>query len=159
MSRHQRIGAYVGGLGALVLIIGLASGVAAVTVKHPKPSIDDILGVWSVTWTGTHLYPSTGEKNPLISRAVCTMTKVDSETVNMHFDGDWGIWDELAHYSAGILAAGKSDDDELGSWAGAWYSVVSGKVPKFAMQGPAGEYNLGRDWLWFGTMKGTRLSP
>jgi len=159
MSRHQRIGAYVAGLGALVLGLGLASGVAAVTVSHPKPSIDDILGVWSTTWHGTEIDLATGVKNPNISRGMWTITKEDPETVNLHYEGDEGIWDEEAHYSAGFLVAGGSDSDVLGSWADAWYTEVHGKVPKFDMEGPLGEYNLNEGWLWFGTIKATRLSP
>jgi len=159
MLRHRGVGAVLVTLGGLVLGLGLASGVAAVTVGHPKPSIDDILGLWRITFEEKNIDVVTGEKSHHKAKATLTTTKIDSETVNLHFeeDGD-GVWDEPAHYAASIRVAGGSDDDVLGSWADTWHAEVDGRAPKLDFDGPYMGYDLNQGSIEVGTMSAKRIS-
>jgi len=160
MLRRRGVGAIVVGLGALVLGLGLASGVAAVTLGHPKASIDDIQGVWKITFEEKNFDLVTGEESHHKTKAMLTITKIDSETVKTHYEAEGGgIWEDVAHYSAGVLVAGGANDPDLGDWAGTWYAEVDGKPSKWKLQGPYVSYDLNGGWTEVGTMSAKYVSP
>jgi hypothetical protein len=159
MLRHRGIGAVVIVLGVLVLGLGLAGRAAAVPVGPPKPSIDDILGVWKTTWQERNFDLVTGEKSHHTTEGTLTITKIDYETVNLHCEADYGgVWDEVTHYAAGLVVAGGSDDDVLGSWADTWYAEVHGRAPKLHMDGPYMGYDLNQGWFEVGTISAKHIS-
>ena len=82
MLRHRRGGVFAVGLGALVLGLGLASGVVAVTVGPRTPSIDDILGVWRTTWVEANFDLVTGERSHHKTEGTLTVTKLGPETAS-----------------------------------------------------------------------------
>jgi hypothetical protein len=160
MSRYRRGGALVPGLGVLVLAAGLASGIVAVAASSPKPSIDDVLGVWRITFSEKNYDLVTGEKSQHKSKATITITKVGDETVDLEYQWDTGgVSHDTAYYSAGVLVAGGANDPDFADWAGTWYAEIGGKPSKWKLQGPYVSYNLTNGFTEVGTMSAKYSAP
>ncbi len=147
MSRHHGIGTVLLVVGIMVLGLGWTS-TASAKGKTP-PSIDDLVGVYQVTDKGIDYDLWSTDTGKYSNKGTCAITKLDPETINMHFETEGGwIWDDVCYYGGGgVVVTGSSDDDELGSWGYLSWMTFSGKPGKLKAKGMYMQYDLNEGWL------------
>jgi len=151
MSRHHSAGTTLLVAGIMALGLGWASAASA-KGKVP-PSIDQILGVYQVTDKGVEYDLWSTDTWKWNDKGTCTITKVDPETINMHFVMPGYSWDDVCYYGdGGVIVTGSADDDTLGSWGYVQMLSVGGKPGKVKMKGTWMEYDLGDGWLDVGSV-------
>jgi hypothetical protein len=100
-------------------------------VKAPVPTIDQVVGTYSVSMKGTGYDQATGQANKGSEADIVTITKIDDATLNIHpSDGE----DKPAHYENGMVMIAEIDDS--GTYDQQFITmVVSGKPGKLSMKG------------------------
>ena len=152
MSRRRGIGVMAVVVGVVLLGLGWG-GLAAAKGKAPAiPTIDQILGTWSVTASHVEYDLTTGAQQSIKATGKYTITDIDEETVNIHFAGSGESWDRSAYYAGGIICAGASDDVTFGDWADIDLVMLSGKSGKLTGTGQFIGYDVYGGYLVDGTI-------
>ncbi len=145
------------GVGVALLVVGLiALGLGGTPTASAKgktpPSIDDLVGVYQEKEKGVDYDLASGLSDNWKDGGTCTITKLDAETVNLHFVVGGSTWDDVCYYDGGgIIVTGSSDDDTLGSWAYIQMLSVSGKPGKLKAKGTWMTYDLGDGYCQMGS--------
>lgn len=150
MSRHRGVGTTL--LVAVIMALGLGWTPAASAKGKTPPGIDDLVGVYQEKEKGVDYDLATGLSDKWSESGICTITKLDAETVNLHFQTSGGTWDDVCYYGgAGVLVTGSSDDDTLGSWGYIEMLSISGKPGKLKGKGTWMNYDLVDGYAEMGT--------
>ncbi len=145
------------GVGVALLVVGMiALGLGGTPTASAKgktpPSIDDLVGVYAEKEKGIDYDLATGLSDKWSESGICTITKLDATTVNMHFQTGGGTWDDVGYYGGGgIIVTGNSDDDTLGSVAYVQMVQISGSPGKMKAKGTWMNYDLGDGWCEMGS--------
>lgn len=150
MSRQSRLAAK--GLLTALVLLGLSIGGVAFAKTKTPPSIDDLLGMWQVTAKGIEYDLYDGGTYKFGGKGTYTVTKINSTTINMHYQGDGGTWDDVCTYTAGIVRTTSADSDTLGSWSYTSIAFVTGKPGKLKAKGRWHEYDFGDGWFDVGSL-------
>ncbi len=150
MSKYRGVGTTLLLVGIMVLGLG-GTSTASAKGKTP-PSIDDLVGVYQEKEKGVDYDLLSTASEKWGEQGTCTITKLDAETVNLHFVTTGDTWDDVCYYGeGGTIVTGSSDDDELGSWCYVQMLSISGSPGKLKAKGTWMDYDLVDGYFEMGT--------
>jgi len=97
----------------------------------PPLGIDDVLGIYSCTLTGTIYHPTAGTKEKAKLSDMLAITKIDDDTLNINL---W-IGDVQAHYGSGVIMLVDIDGTVLDPDALLGMLLAKGKPGKISLKG------------------------
>jgi hypothetical protein len=138
---------------ALLLIL---CGGHAYAAGGPPPSINDLVGTWTLKCSGTEYELDSGATAKYSQTVTWEITLAGGDMVNIHCD-QWGV-DISSLYRNGALLSGSMDLPVPGPFSMTQYVQVTGSAPKLKMTGAFCIYDLSPSEVWaeVATIKGSK---
>lgn len=152
MFRHRGLVVTAVVVGVVLLGFGWGSLVGAKTPGPVAPTIDQILGIYSVTASHVAYDLFDGTQEKIQAKGTYAITKLDDTTVNIHYEDADNDWDNSFYYGGGVLLMGAADDDTLASWAQIDTIILKGKPGKLSGKGQFIAYDANEEALVVGTI-------